>query len=165
MSSNSQIGLQNVIVNIAIVGVQKVCHGNGNNHGNDGKCVKEQKGKTIANTILMPSFWNTIIFSLKVSSPLICVLHLVDSERKDLMRYIYEAMNRAKETIVRSFNRNEDKYKEIFKIINKIWRIRLHQALHEGGYFLNWELFYDKPKLKHNANIIDNLYKCNLRLT
>ena len=56
MNSNSQIGLQNVIVNIAIVGVQKVGHGNGNNHGNDSKCVKEQKRKPIANTILMPSF-------------------------------------------------------------------------------------------------------------
>ncbi|RVW96421.1 hypothetical protein CK203_029760 [Vitis vinifera] len=32
---------------------------------------------------------------------------------------IYEAMNRAKDTIVRSFNRNEEKYKEIFKIIDK----------------------------------------------
>ena len=39
------------------------------------------------------------------------------------MGYIYEAMNRAKDTIVRSFNGNEEKYKEIFKIIDKKWDI------------------------------------------
>ena len=44
----------------------------------DSKSAKEQKGKTIANIVLMPSFWNTIVFCLKVSSPLIRVLRLVD---------------------------------------------------------------------------------------
>ena len=67
----------------------------------------------------MPSFWNTIVFCLKVSGPLVHVLHLVDGEKKAHMGYIYEAMNRAKDTIVRSFNGNEEKYKEIFNIIDK----------------------------------------------
>ena len=71
----------------------------------------------------MPSFGNTFMFCLKVSSPLIRVLRLVDGEKKTPMGYIYEAMTRAKDTIVRSFNRNEEKYKEIFKIIDKRWEI------------------------------------------
>ena len=29
------------------------------------KWAKEKKGKTIANIVLMPSFWNTIVFCLK----------------------------------------------------------------------------------------------------
>ena len=67
------------------------------------KWAKEQKGKTKANIVLMLSFWNTIVFCLKVSGPLARVLHLVDGEKKALMGYIYEAMNRANDTIVRSF--------------------------------------------------------------
>ena len=51
----------------------------------DSKWAKEQKGKTIANIVLMPSFWNTIVFCLKVSSPLVRVLRLVDGEKKALM--------------------------------------------------------------------------------
>ena len=39
---------------------------------------------------------------LKVSGPLVCVLRLVDGEKKTPMGYIYEAMNRAKDTNVRS---------------------------------------------------------------
>ncbi|RVW37984.1 hypothetical protein CK203_084186 [Vitis vinifera] len=74
----------------------------------DSKWAKEQKGKTIANIVLMPSFWNTIVFCLK-------------------------AMNRAKDAIVRSFNGNEEKYKEIFNIIDKRWEIQLHRPLHAAG--------------------------------
>ncbi|XP_059590340.1 uncharacterized protein LOC104882751 [Vitis vinifera] len=113
----------------------------------------------------MPSFWNTIVFCLKVSGPLVRVLRLVDGEKKAPMGYIYEAMNRAKDAIVRSFNGNEEKYKEIFNIIDKRWEIQLHRPLHAAGYFLNPEFFYDKPEIEHDADIMSDLYKCILRLT
>ncbi|RVW36368.1 hypothetical protein CK203_083841 [Vitis vinifera] len=102
----------------------------------DSKWAKEQKGKTIANIVLMPSFWNTIVFCLKVSGPLVRVLRLVD-----------------------------EKYKEIFNIIDKRWEIQLHRPLHAAGYFLNPEFFYDKPKIEHDAEIMSDFYKCILRLT
>ena len=107
----------------------------------------------------MPSFWNTIVFCLKVLGPLVCVLRLVDGEKKTPMGYIYEAMTRAKDTIVRSFNRNEEKYKEIFKIIDKRWEIQLHRPLHAAGYFLNPEFFYDKLEIEHDVEIMSDLYK------
>ncbi|RVW59019.1 hypothetical protein CK203_107797 [Vitis vinifera] len=100
-----------------------------------------------------------------VSGPLVRVLRLVDGEKKAPMGYIYEAMNRAKDTIVRSFNGNEEKYKEIFNIIDKRWEIQLHRPLHAAGYFLNPEFFYDKPEIEHDAEIMSDLYKCILRLT
>ena len=59
----------------------------------------------------MPSFWNIIVFCLKVSGSLVRVLCLVDGEKKTPIEYIYEAMNRAKDTIVRIFNGKEEKYK------------------------------------------------------
>jgi len=40
----------------------------------------------------MPSFWNIIVYILKVMGPLVRVLRLVDNERKPTMGYIYEAM-------------------------------------------------------------------------
>ena len=89
----------------------------------ESKWAKEQKGKNVAKTVIMPSFWNTIIFCLKISSPFVRVLLLVDGEKKAPMGYIYEAMTRAKETIVKSFLGNEEKYKEIFEIIDRRWEI------------------------------------------
>ena len=32
----------------------------------------------MAQTVLMSTFWNTIVYSVKVSNPLICVLQLVN---------------------------------------------------------------------------------------
>ncbi|XP_028101977.1 uncharacterized protein LOC114301249 [Camellia sinensis] len=47
------------------------------------------------------------------------VLRLVDTEKKPPMGYIYEAMDRAKECIASSFDHKEEKYNEIFEIIDK----------------------------------------------
>ena len=74
-------------------------------------------------------------------------------------------MNKSKDTIVRSFNGNEEKYKEIFNIIDKRWEIQLHRPLHAAGYFLNLKFFYDKPEIERDAEIMSDLYKCILRLT
>ena len=91
------------------------------------KWAKEHKGKNVAKTVILPSFWNIIIFCLKISVPLVRVLRLVDGEKKKApMGYIYEAMTRAKETIVKSFLSNEEKYKEIFEIIDRRWEIQFY---------------------------------------
>ena len=65
------------------------------------------KGADVAKKVIMPSFWNTIIFCLKISSPLVHVLCLVDGERKAPMGYINEAMTSAKKTTVKIFLGNE----------------------------------------------------------
>ncbi|KAL7222083.1 hypothetical protein ACSBR1_023905 [Camellia fascicularis] len=44
------------------------------------KWAKEPQGKRMAQTLLMPSFWNNIVLALKVSGPLVKVLILVDTE-------------------------------------------------------------------------------------
>ena len=82
------------------------------------KIAKEAKGKRATDIVLMPTFWNEVVYSLKAMGPLVHVLRLVDNEKKPAMGYIYEAMDRAKEAIQRSFNENVDKYKDIFDIID-----------------------------------------------
>ena len=130
----------------------------------ESKLVNEQKGKNVAKLVIMHSFWYTIIFCLKISSPLVRVFRLVDGEKKAHKGYIYEAMTRAKEPIVKSFLGNEEKYKKIFKIIDRRWKIQLHQPLHATRYFLNPEVFYDKPKLDHDEAMMRQLYKCIERM-
>ncbi|KAH1127336.1 hypothetical protein GLYMA_06G237100v4 [Glycine max] len=71
------------------------------------KLSKEPKRKEATKVVLMPSFWNSVVYTLKVMAPLVKVLRLVDGERKPAMGYIYEAMDKAKETIIKSFNNNE----------------------------------------------------------
>ncbi|XP_065621278.1 uncharacterized protein LOC136064046 [Quercus suber] len=101
------------------------------------KWAKELTKKRVAQTVLMPTFWNTVVYSLKVSSPIVRVLRLVDGEKRPAMGYIYEAMDRAKEAIEKSFNGREERYKEIFEIIDRRWDCQLHRPLHAAGYFFN----------------------------
>ena len=63
----------------------------------------------------MPSIWNTIVYIHKAMGPLVRVLHLVDNERKLVMGYIYEAMDRIKEAIIKAFKENEEKVFKYFQ--------------------------------------------------
>ncbi|RVX15930.1 hypothetical protein CK203_005819 [Vitis vinifera] len=49
------------------------------------KWAKEAKGKQVSEIVLMPSFWNHVVYILKVMGPLVKVLQLVDNERKPTM--------------------------------------------------------------------------------
>ena len=128
------------------------------------KWAKEAKGKRAADIILMPSFWNHVVYILKVMGPLVRVLRLVDNENKPAMGYIYEAMDRAKETIKRSFNENEEKYEKIFTIIDERWNCQLHRPLHAAGYYLNPEFFYKIKSVGFDAEVLGGLYQCVARL-
>ncbi|XP_025980022.1 uncharacterized protein [Glycine max] len=128
------------------------------------KLSKEPKGKEAAKVVLMPSFWNSVVYTLKVMAPLVKVLRLVDSEKKPAMGYIYEAMDKAKETIIKSFNNNESKYKDAFAIIDKRWNCQLHRPLLATAHFLNPEFFYDNTDLEFDFEVTNGLFECIKKL-
>ncbi|XP_058006808.1 uncharacterized protein LOC110648320 [Hevea brasiliensis] len=92
------------------------------------------------------------------------VLRLVDGEKMLAMGYIYEAIDRAKEAIAKSFDENEEKYKAIFEIIDKRWESQLHRPLHTAGYYLNLEFFYSNEKINEDVEVVTGLYQVVARL-
>ncbi|XP_010471706.1 PREDICTED: uncharacterized protein LOC104751456 [Camelina sativa] len=90
------------------------------------------------------SKWPKEIGGKKLASPLVQVLRMVDRERKPPMGYMYAAMDRAKETVMKSFNMREEHYKTAFEIIDKRLEFQLHRPLHAAGYFLNPKIQYGK---------------------
>ncbi|XP_075092047.1 uncharacterized protein LOC107764674 [Nicotiana tabacum] len=112
------------------------------NEWKDNRYAKEAAGKKTAKVLISPSFWNDVVRALKVGSPLISVLRMVDGERKSPMGYLYEAMDRAKETIAASFEGDIRKYEKVFEIIDTRWENQLHRPLYATGHLLNLGLFY-----------------------
>ncbi|XP_020082422.1 uncharacterized protein LOC109706033 [Ananas comosus] len=112
----------------------------------------------------MPTFWTSIAYILKTFGLLVCVLQLVDGEKRPAMGYIYEAMDRAKEAIAKSFKEREEKYSEVFKIIDNRWQCQLHRPLHAAGHFLNPEFFYSNFEIYGDEEIMTGLYQALQRL-
>ena len=132
----------------------------------ESKWANEQKRKNIANIIFISSFWNTVVFCLKVTGPLVHVFRLVDGEKMPHMGYIYAAMKKAKEIIVKSFNGNEEKYREIMEIIDRRWEVQLQRPLHSAGYFLNPRFYYDTKGLgvDLDSKMFEDVCSCMSRL-
>ena len=63
------------------------------------------------------------------------------------MGYIYETMDRVKESIVSSFGGKKEKYEDIFKIVDHRRDVQLHRHLHAADYFLNSKFFYTNPNI------------------
>ncbi|VFQ97712.1 unnamed protein product [Cuscuta campestris] len=123
------------------------------------KWAKEQKGVLACNTILSESFWRGMRKSLKIATPLIEVLRLIDGETKPAMGYIYKAMDRAKEAIAKNFGYQHEKYSRFFDIIDERWEVQLHQPLHAAGHYLNPEYFYSDPNIESNEEVVEGFYK------
>nr|KYP72372.1 hypothetical protein KK1_004960 [Cajanus cajan] len=81
------------------------------------------------------------------------------------MGYIYEAMERVKEAIQTSFNHNEEKYKDIFAIVDRRWDCQLHHLLHAAGYHLNPKFYYKNATKMYVDEVVDGLLKCIDRLS
>lgn len=65
------------------------------------------------------------------------------------MGFIYEAiLDMTKEAIVKSFEGNKARYKDVFSIIDKRQKVQLNHPLHAAGYYLNPEFFYSNPTMR-----------------
>ncbi|XP_019244362.1 PREDICTED: uncharacterized protein LOC109224229 [Nicotiana attenuata] len=116
------------------------------NEWKDNKYAKKVAGKETAKVLISPSFLNDLVRAPKVGGPLIRVLRMMDGERKPPMGYFYKAMDRAKESIVASFEGVVRKYEKVFKIIDARWENQLHRPLHAAGHLLNPRLFYKNTR-------------------
>ncbi|XP_013620220.1 PREDICTED: uncharacterized protein LOC106326833 [Brassica oleracea var. oleracea] len=130
----------------------------------ESKWPKEAGARKVRQYLMQASFWKNIRRALKIMTPLVKVLRMVDGEKKPAMGYIYAAMDRAKETIERDFKWNKEKYEEAFEIIDKRWQCQLHHPLHAAGYFLNPSIHYKYPDDVRCAEVEGGLYNCIARL-
>ncbi|XP_073219750.1 uncharacterized protein [Cicer arietinum] len=124
------------------------------------KAANDPKGKKATRIVLLTSFWNDIIYTLKVMEPLVQVLRLVDNEKKPAMGYIYAEMIKAKEDIRKAFNEQASKYIDVFAIIDERWKCQLHHPLHAAGYYLNPKYFYSRPEIENDPILVGGLHLC-----
>ncbi|CAH1430634.1 unnamed protein product [Lactuca virosa] len=101
---------------------------------NNTKWSKDVVGKRLTSNFLQERFWRNIVYALKLTGPLVKVLRMVDGDKKLAMGYIYESMDRAKETIAATFLHKEEHYKKAFEYIDARWDCQLHRLYMQPGF-------------------------------
>nr|KAJ0196902.1 hypothetical protein LSAT_V11C700375580 [Lactuca sativa] len=82
------------------------------------KFSRALKGRASYGTVTSLQFWAYVTQCLKVFSPLVKVLRMVDADRKPSMGCVYGELKVAKEEIMKALGGNEKAYKPIIDIIN-----------------------------------------------
>ncbi|XP_019431252.1 PREDICTED: uncharacterized protein LOC109338460, partial [Lupinus angustifolius] len=103
------------------------------------KFYKQKNGPALEarKIVLDHEFWSRASDILKVFEPIVKVLRLVDGDTKPTMGFLYEAIDRAKQSIQKNC-RYHSQYNDI---IDKRWKF-MHSDLHSAGYFLNPQFQY-----------------------
>ncbi|KAF5175661.1 hAT transposon superfamily [Thalictrum thalictroides] len=104
---------------------------------------KQRAGLDVTDIVVDPVFWSSCGHVLKVTKPLLTVLHVADSEERPSMGYIYHALEKAKADIASAFNNKESEYFSYLKVIDHIWEEEFHSPLHAAAYYLNPSIFYN----------------------
>ncbi|GJY41376.1 pescadillo-like protein [Tanacetum coccineum] len=113
------------------------------------------KGKAAFATVLSTAFWAGVTLCLKVFTPLVKVLRMVDADWKPSMGFVYGEMIKAKEEIKAVLGDNKKAYEPIIKIIEKKMKGRLDTVLHLMAYLLNPYYFYKDTEIQHDPDISD----------
>ncbi|RDY07491.1 hypothetical protein CR513_08392, partial [Mucuna pruriens] len=119
------------------------------------KAIKDPRGKKTTKFVLMPSFWHDVVYTLKVVEPIVRVLRLVDNEKILATSYIYDAMVRTRYAIQKAFNDNENKNPLSLLIEDEIANFTTICMQH---------FFYRNPNIEMNYEVLQDLYKCIVRL-
>jgi len=63
-------------------------------------------------------FWEKCASIIRITEPIVRVLKIIDSDDRPSMRYLYEAIDSAKEEILKRFQKKRAKVQPFLDIIN-----------------------------------------------
>ncbi|GJS00900.1 hypothetical protein Tco_0317408 [Tanacetum coccineum] len=112
------------------------------------------KGKAAYATVLSTTFWAGVSLCLKVFTPLVKVLRMVDADWKPSMGFVYGETIKAKKEIKGVLGGNKKAYEPIIKIIEKM-KGRLDIVLQLMAYLLNSYYFYKDTEIQHDPDVSD----------
>lgn len=89
--------------------------------------LKKARGKKFVDNVLNSTFWKECVVVVQVIEPLVCVLCIVDSDDRSTMGYLYAAMHKAWEEMIRRFQRRKKRIEPYFRIVESHWDRQLYK--------------------------------------
>ncbi|XP_071699672.1 uncharacterized protein [Rutidosis leptorrhynchoides] len=112
---------------------------------------KTKKGKDIRALVLENQTWTGVIKCLKVFSPLVKLLRMVDADWKPSMGFIHAELKKAQQEIKDALNNDMTAYGPIMDITSTKMNGRLDTCLHLAAYVLNPFYFYNDINVQHDV--------------
>ncbi|PKA52234.1 hypothetical protein AXF42_Ash010130 [Apostasia shenzhenica] len=118
---------------------------------------KSKRGKKIKDIVLAKMLWNDCLIIIKIVSPLLRLLRIVDSNEKPALGYVYEGMYRARKGIKETFQNKKRLYKPYTKIVKERWDKLLRRDIHAAAHWLNPAFQYNQLTFSHKSEVMNGL--------
>ncbi|XP_057760265.1 uncharacterized protein LOC130980622 [Arachis stenosperma] len=92
-----------------------------------------------------------------LTEPLVHVLRIVDSEDRAAMGFLYQAMYKAREDMVKRFQKRKRVVEPYLKILDSRWDLQLKRNLHAAGYWLNPAFRFNYAEFDKHKDTISGL--------
>ncbi|KAL4560071.1 hypothetical protein LXL04_032219 [Taraxacum kok-saghyz] len=112
-------------------------------------------GKFVYEIVQETGFWENVALCLKVFSPLIKVLRMVDIDKKPSMGFVFGEIMNARKAIRDVLGDCEKDYELIMDIISSKMKGKLDSCLHLTAYLLNPYYHYKDPNIQHDGEVME----------
>ncbi|PIA28020.1 hypothetical protein AQUCO_07300004v1 [Aquilegia coerulea] len=114
----------------------------------------------IVKKIKSSNLWNNMQTCLKIMTPIVDVLRMVDTEEKPSMAYVYSIKANIGETTLE----DRDLWTKMERIVDNKWSDLLQKPLHCAAHYLNPEVYYasveSSVEIEANSMIKKGLLQC-----
>lgn len=108
---------------------------------------KSGAGLEVTKITADPLFWSKCDHVTMGTKPLLSVLQFLESEEKPSTGFIYDAFEKAKNSVMLAFNQKESVYLPYLKAIDHVLVKEFQSPLHVAAYYLNPSIFYSSTFL------------------
>ncbi|XVE98465.1 hypothetical protein REPUB_Repub03eG0109000 [Reevesia pubescens] len=107
--------------------------------------------------ILRPALTRFATNFIALQKPLVRVLRIVDAEDRPAMGYLYEAIHKVREEMLKMFQKRKKRVEPYLTILDSQWDRQLHKNLHAASYWLNPKNQYNNTEMTKHKHTISGL--------
>ncbi|CAN0925478.1 hypothetical protein LINGRAHAP2_LOCUS34784 [Linum grandiflorum] len=108
----------------------------------DSPFSKTEIGKTVKAIVLDQIFWDNCLFIVKLTTPIVQLLRIVDSDSVPALGYVHDGMIRVEKVVKSICNNVEARYMPYLNILDQRWDKHLNRDLIVAAYFFNPVFLY-----------------------
>ena len=121
------------------------------------KMLKVGNAVECRDIVMNENFWKNSLITVKVMTPLLKLLRLLDSDEKPAIGYVYDGMRRARKGVKELFKKKKELYKPYTNIIDRRWDRMLRKSIHCAAYWLNPAIQYDRANLCKKNEVVQGV--------